>query len=328
MYPHLNFVQKMKPLIYSFFLLLLSNPIFAQVKELYVQQDKLWSAIVNNRADDVIALLKQGVKINELSYLNNYPFLEAAKRSNADMIKLLLANGADVNLENNYKQNALHICVMNPKAVEVAAAILKGQPNIDHVDQFGRTPFAEAVSEGKLDVAKLFLEKGADINFQHPKTGASVLVWEARKENVKIIEFLLKNGADIHLPDREGVTAIYEAAVSLEIENIHVLMKNGADPFRKAGKNNAITNALNAEKWEVLKAILSHVEDINFKLDIGYGLVHDAVINEKIELLKIMIELGADLNQKNQYGSTPLSLATYNGNQEMIRLLEANGAQK
>lgn len=335
--------------IYLFLILFgVGETCLAQVKEKYVLQGKLWSAIVNNNQSDIKNLLKQGIDINEKTYQETYLLLEAAKHSKAETVKLLIDNGADVNIKNHNNQTAMNYCLNNKSVIELKNSEYTGQEivneaevikiikilvaagaNIDNVDNFGRTLLFDAVSEGYLNIAKNALELGANINFRHPKTGTTVLTWICRKSNVKTIEFLLENGADINAKDFDNSNPLYQAAISEQPENVEILIKNGADPFIKVGNSNALKNSINIELWEILKIILSHVDDINFNYeDRGYGLVHEAVINDNIELLKIMIELGANLNQKNKYGSTALSLAIYDKKTEIIELLEANGARK
>ena len=60
----------------------------------------------------------------------------------------------------------------------------------------------------KLDVMKILLEAGADIN-QTDYSGCTALHFLAGSKSSgreRIIPFLLHNGADIHTPDKKGTT--------------------------------------------------------------------------------------------------------------------------
>ncbi len=331
----------MKKIYLFLFSIIGINSLFAQVKPEYVLQDKLWSAIVNNNQAEIKNLLKQGAKLNEKTYQNTYPLLEAVKHAKAETVKYLIDNGADVNVKNDYNETAMNFSLNNKSIINSTEVINESEvikmvqyltdagADVDNVDQFGRTTFADAVWEKQLKLAKKLLDLGARVDFVHPKTGTTTLTWICRYSNVKSIQFLLDNGADINHKDNENNNALYEAAIYNNADNVKILMEKGADPFIKVGSTNALKNSINNEFWEVVKIILSHIEDINFNYeDRGYGLVHEAVINDNAELLKIMIALGADLNQKNKFGSSPLSLAYYNKNQTIIDLLEDAGAKK
>ncbi|PWF94171.1 Ankyrin repeat protein [Spiroplasma poulsonii] len=44
-------------------------------------------------------------------------------------------------------------------------------------------------------------------------------------------------------------------------------------------------------------------------------------------MVKLLIENGAEINHKNQFGNTPLILASQNGHTEIVKLLIENGAK-
>ena len=76
------------------------------------------------------------------------------------------------------------------------------------VDKFGSEAFRAAVSDGQAELAKLLLEKGADINYHKPDMVfpyASTPVTEAaRSNNFSMVRWLVEQGADITLVDKYG----------------------------------------------------------------------------------------------------------------------------
>ena len=76
------------------------------------------------------------------------------------------------------------------------------------VDKFGGEAFRAAVSEGNTKLARLFLEKGADINYHKPDMvfpNASTAVTEAvRHKNLPMVRWLIEQGADITIADKYG----------------------------------------------------------------------------------------------------------------------------
>ena len=76
------------------------------------------------------------------------------------------------------------------------------------VDKFGSEAFRAAVSDGQAELAKLLLEKGADINYHKPDMVfpyASTPVTEAaRSNNFSMVRWLVEQGADITIVDKYG----------------------------------------------------------------------------------------------------------------------------
>ncbi len=76
------------------------------------------------------------------------------------------------------------------------------------VDKFGGEAFRAAVSEGNTKLARLLLEKGADINYHKPDMVfpyASTPVTEAaRSNNFSMVRWLVEQGADITIVDKYG----------------------------------------------------------------------------------------------------------------------------
>ncbi|WP_341792937.1 ankyrin repeat domain-containing protein [Rickettsia endosymbiont of Ceutorhynchus obstrictus] len=72
----------------------------------------------------------------------------------------------------------------------------------------GETILFKAIDEDKADVVKFLLKKGADSNIA-TSWGLPPLHFAAFRENLEIIELLIKSGAKINAQDVDGETALY-----------------------------------------------------------------------------------------------------------------------
>ena len=76
------------------------------------------------------------------------------------------------------------------------------------VAKFGGEAFRAAVAEGNTKLARLLLEKGADINYHKPDMvfpNAATAVTEAvRHKNLPMVRWLIEQGADITIADKYG----------------------------------------------------------------------------------------------------------------------------
>ncbi len=90
----------------------------------------------------------------------------AVRQGDAEMIKLLLANGADVNLADEKAQTALiHACRAEKQDVVILLLDNKADPN--SVDSTGMTPLMLATQEDNLELVKILVAKGADTEFKN-----------------------------------------------------------------------------------------------------------------------------------------------------------------
>lgn len=104
-----------------------------------------------------------------LPILRQYPQL--------DMIAILLRNGADVSLKNQFGQTALHIAAT--KSPDVVLAVLDKKPNVNAQDIDGETPLHRAIysSTAYQQIVDILLSHGArlDIRDRQGKTPLDVV---------------------------------------------------------------------------------------------------------------------------------------------------------
>ena len=157
-----------------------------------------------------------------------------------------------------------------------------------------------AVRDDSLDVAKLLIEKGADVNATF--LGDSPLILSESRD---MTELLIDKGADINATSGDhgyGWTKLHQP-VSRDIAE--VLIDKGADIEVRDSRGQT---PLHMTGGDIAELLIEKGADINAKDDDGNTPLHTTVLlsRDKAELL---IEKGADINAKNTKGHTPLHLA-------------------
>lgn len=104
--------------------------------------------------------------------------------------------------------------------------------------------FSNAVQYNKFTEARKLLKKGANINSQEFGWGNTVLHTVSKKNNVKAVRFLIKNGADVNLRNKDAIvrgktismqhTPLHVAVLSNSVATAELLLKAGADVNAKA----------------------------------------------------------------------------------------------
>ena len=142
------------------------------------------------------ALLSHGAKPNAKNMHGGTALHQAASQGAIKVIELLLANKADVNAGNNEGYTPLHGAISygkNDTRKTVVEILLKGGANVNaKTTRDGETPFHKAIARGDVEIVKLLLNYGADVN-SVSKYGVSTLYF-ARNSPV-VLELLKEHGA-------------------------------------------------------------------------------------------------------------------------------------
>ena len=94
--------------------------------------------------------------------MKNVPLVEAVANNDLKAVTALLAQGADANVKSNVGVPVLLVAIRGESAPIVEALLKSGaDPNVRDVDT-DFTPLLEAM--GQLDIVKLLLAAGADVN--------------------------------------------------------------------------------------------------------------------------------------------------------------------
>jgi len=137
-----------------------------------------------NRTAKKILKSNRSTKLNELKELN-YNIITAVKHNKPKIVKLLLENGADPNVEDEGR-TLLSIAALNNEMLRLL--LEKGaDPNIK--DDNGATPIIYAVYSRKIDNVKLLLDHHADPNVED-EDGETPLIIAKLNNDIKMVELL------------------------------------------------------------------------------------------------------------------------------------------
>lgn len=96
----------------------------------------------------------------------------------------------------------------------------------------GMTPIMSAAEGGHLEVVKLLVTKGADVN-GHNSSG-SALMWAVDSGNEEVVRCLLQNGADVRWESELGDSAL-SFAREKKRTNIVRILEEAASPHAMPG---------------------------------------------------------------------------------------------
>uniref|UniRef100_UPI004072FD1C Kinesin-like protein KIF18A, DARPin fusion protein n=1 Tax=synthetic construct TaxID=32630 RepID=UPI004072FD1C len=131
--------------------------------------------------------------------------LEAARAGQDDEVRILMANGADVNATDASGLTPLHLAATYGH-LEIVEVLLKHGADVNAIDIMGSTPLHLAALIGHLEIVEVLLKHGADVNAVDT-WGDTPLHLAAIMGHLEIVEVLLKHGADVNAQDKFGKTA-------------------------------------------------------------------------------------------------------------------------
>ena len=300
----------------------------------------MW-AVYEDDVAEVERLLAAGA---DLSIANAYgvtPMSLAAEVANSEILELLLAAGSDVESPNAEGQTALMLVARTGK-LEAASLLLDQGADVDARESWGgQTPLMWASARRHPQMIQLLLDHGASIDARstprdyqrhvqaegRPKNldtgGFTPLLYAARENCLACLDVLLANGADISLPDPDGVSPLLVAIMNANWDLAKRLIEAGAD----------------VNQWDIYGEAPLYTTIGNYtRRDGGRASIDPLNETEGIEIVRMLLAHGADPNMQlffrpagvrgstNTRGSTPLIRAANNGDMDMIELLLEHGA--
>lgn len=212
--------------------------------------------------------------------------------------------------------------------IEKVKTLLEENPELVNTkgDLQGEMPIHWAATQGKLDIVKLLIEKGADLNVFNIY-GDSPLHGASQRGFASIVDLLIKKGADL---DAESLSsqhsAINYAAMGGHIDVVNLLLEKGANIEIKTQGSTALHLAARGGHRNIVELLINNGLDVNLQIDDGPAPLHSAVANGQEEIVNLLISKGANVNVEKKHGLTSLHFAAAYGYKTITEVLIANGA--
>ncbi len=160
----------------------------------------------------LILYLIEGLNINHQNFYDYTPLMLAIKyNKNPNIIKFLLDHGADVNKKNIYGDTALIMAIKYNRTLKEIKLILKQGADVNAKNKVGYTPLKYAMKYENYKIMDLLVKYGADVAMRTDH-GVTVLHWGSLLVKPKIIVRLIeKYNADVNVVDDYGYTPLMYA---------------------------------------------------------------------------------------------------------------------
>lgn len=297
----------------------------------------LYYAIQTKQQDQAELLLNMGANPNHQTKKRTTPLMYAVVNEQPFACQLLIKHGAKVDQRGlESLQTPLHVAAENG-SLEIVKILVARGAEVNKADLFGRHPIHLAAMKGHLPLIRLLLAMGAALNAKD-QNGKTVMHYAALSKNSDLIDYLQEAGLSAQKQtkithpslrkshhQKEGVTPLHQAVVNGQLGIVRKLVETGSD-----------VNALVDSRLGVLfYAVMSgKVDVLKFFTDLGHlknseqrtVAIQAAIIRDAIQQLEIFytdtpVDLCLDAR-----GTTGLHLAAAYGSRRCLHYFMENGA--
>ncbi|ETS77277.1 hypothetical protein PFICI_11151 [Pestalotiopsis fici W106-1] len=260
------------------------------------------------------------------------PVVKAAKNGHIDVVELLLSRGVNADLASDspaLEWVAKGLDYMYDRATEARSydmvrLLVSHGARVDNSRGFKL--LAEASAKGHLDIVKLMVEKGANVERDNEFVAFTPLSSAAKFGHLDIVKFLVEKGADPNCHDYAFHTPLFLAAEHGHFRIVKFLVEKGADPNgHKHGYGTPLSSAARSGHLEIIEFLIRKGADPNHSSAYGSALSF-ASQSGHLDVVKLLIEEGANPDASNNHDQTPFSLAAKYGHLEVVKFLAGLGA--
>ncbi|MCX6877439.1 MAG: ankyrin repeat domain-containing protein [Verrucomicrobia bacterium] len=277
------------------------------------------------------------------------PLLNAAEVGRVDLLKLLVAAGANLKAVPKSGRNALCLAA-GSASTEAVRFLLDHQFGVNDISNSGETALMNAASHCRLETVTLLLRAGANVNGAEKKKGLTALMvaalggrtsptdlWTGNQslgqcgpfdDSLKITALLLDKGADMRAKDRAGKGALHWAAAVGNVGVVELLLSKGAEVDAKDtlfGRT-PLHDATYTADVKTVATLLAKGASLMAKDSNGCQPIHLATQVGNVEVLHLLLEKGAEVAATESHGGTPLHIAAASAKLEAVRVLLEHGA--
>ncbi|XP_066477536.1 fibronectin type 3 and ankyrin repeat domains protein 1 [Tiliqua scincoides] len=207
-----------------------SSPVCVTTTSEPMSGDKLHRAVSMNDIDAVVNILHgRQVLVHSLNKLGYTPLMVASQKGYTRLVEVLLENGSDVNQKNSSGKDSLMIACFAGHLDIVKFLRSKGA-SWTAKDLGGCTAMHWAADGGNSDVIEWMIEDGCEVD-----TRDVGLEWTplmrlcAMSGKVDVATLFIDAGADVNLKDKDGKTPLMIASLNNHDNLVALLLDRGAD---------------------------------------------------------------------------------------------------
>lgn len=279
-------------------------------------------AVQGNFEDVAELLFRNGATINQTLHVS-------CKQGNENLVKLLLAKGADIFELDENGGTPLHVaCGGNPKLRTYPPNHSNMETDIKYVSSYF-TCVKNLLTNVKKNIERTYIEelyiRNERIKVERTFSSLHLACFYS---NGSLVSLELENGAEVNETCALGSTPLFVASLKGKYDAVKILLEKGANvnqtcidgltPLHAACLSNKNSN---------VKLLLESSAVVNCENNFGLVPLHIAVKTGNMHIVETLLEYGANINKHSRKGHTALSIACCENRLNIAKLLLENNAK-
>lgn len=287
-------------------------------------------SLLTSTKTSLIKSLRENGEIDRQDPNGNTVLLMAVEKGDAQIVKELIENQANIEVKNLNGDTALMLAVKAGNN-QIIKMLIEAGANIQTENNDNLTLLMIAAISGNLSLVNDLISLGIDLNKN--SGGKTALMYAAFYGHSDVVEVLVNANVDesrkvsVDDCDEKGMTALMWAIDKGNTKCAKILIENKTDLEKKDNKFHfsALFWAISKRNHEIVRMLIKAGAKVNV-LDINNMTpLQGAIMRRDLNIVRELIEADANLNALYSNGMTPLMLAAQCGYPEIVEaLIHAN----
>ena len=180
----------------------------------------------------VLSLLAAGAKINATDERGRTAVIAATHANQVETVRALITAGADINIRDNRLDNPF-LYASAEGLFEIVQLTIEANADTRLTNRFGRTALIPAAERGHVEIVRELLTR-TDVDVDHVNNLGwtalleAIILSDGGERHQQIVQILVDHGANVNLPDSNGITPLAHARQRGFAQIIGILSAAGA----------------------------------------------------------------------------------------------------
>lgn len=288
--------------------------------------DALGPAVKQDREDVVSLLVRAGAVLNNKDFLTRTPLYHAAFAGKTGIARILIEAGADNEVPGYDGWRPIHAAYDN---ADMTRLLIQNGADINAKTGTGSTPLYLASKWEEDNVVAALLEFSDKIGIDAKQDALSIALSKGRTRSVRR---LLDAGVDPRKFSSQGTQELMTAVdlgnaviVKMLLE-FNIDLEKARDPYGCSVLNRAVVDTTQGSDHSVIKALVNRGSDLESATNDGYTPLCNAIWRDNVEVARYLISKDAKINVTGGPYGAPLMVACRTASLDMVQLLCQHGA--